>query len=437
MASKGLNAATRFTLAAGAAGVLGMMALATGNSKAVLGAIGAGAALGNAAGKRINGYRSSINGTIGKYSQVGRNALKGEKTKRKEQRQKYMQNQKERNYVEQYLQDKNGYIPSGKEINKEMEKRWDYQEAGITDRDIIDGARDLAEQKETDFLNDAGYTEEQRENYNDTEQKLYDNQEGMASQVKYRDAYEQLQNGDMTNEEFNKEFGEGEAEKARDHQIMEDKVQGKRERFESQALYAASIANSNSKSDFMDKKKMGNLRESNIQDYMQACKAQGKSCSREKAERIVDSAINDAARIKGIKSGANLPGAELQPKTQPESQPQPQTTQQEKPQSQPQQQTNDQRERRRGRRTRIDEERRNQRKSETQRRNESQRKREEEKRKLANDEHQENKQGEKNTNKTPRRVRDSKGRTSEVKRINTNQPKSGPTNTNANNGPIV
>ena len=113
-ASKGLNAATRFTLAAGAAGVLGMAALATGDYKKVLGAVGAGAALGNATGKKINGYRSSINGTIGKYSQVGKNALKGEKSKREEQKQKYMQNQKERNYVEQYLQDKNGYIPSGK-----------------------------------------------------------------------------------------------------------------------------------------------------------------------------------------------------------------------------------------------------------------------------------------------------------------------------------
>ncbi len=417
---KVLSGATRLTLAGGAAGILGMMALATGDYKKVLGAVGAGAALGNAAGKKINGYRTNINGKIGKYSQVGIDAMKGENSKREEQKQKYMQNQKERNYVEQYLQDKNGYIPSGKEINEEMEKRWNYQEAGITDRDIIDSARDLAEQKEIDFLNGADYTEEQRNNYNDTEQMLFDNQEGMESQIRYRDAYEQLQNGDMTNEEFNKEFGEGEAEKARDHQIMEDKAKGKRERFENQALYAASIANSNSKSDFMDKKKMENLRESNIQDYMQACKAQGKTCTRAQAENLVDSAINDAARIKGIKSGANLPGAELKPKTQ--------TTQQEKPQSQPQQETNEQRERR-GRMTRIDEERRNQRKSVAQRRNESQRKREEEKRKLANDEHQENKQGDKG-------VKDSQGRTREVKRINTNQPRSGQTRTNTNKSPM-
>lgn len=426
---KVLSGATRLTLAGGAAGILGMMALATGDYKKVLGAVGAGAALGNAAGKKINGYRTNINGKIGKYSQVGIDAMKGENSKREEQKQKYMQNQKERNYVEQYLQDKNGYIPSGKEINEEMEKRWNYQEAGITDRDIIDSARDLAEQKEIDFLNGADYTEEQRNNYNDTEQMLFDNQEGMESQIRYRDAYEQLQNGDMTNEEFNKEFGEGEAEKARDHQIMEDKAKGKRERFENQALYAASIANSNSKSDFMDKKKMENLRESNIQDYMQACKAQGKTCTRAQAENLVDSAINDAARIKGIKSGANLPGAELKPKTQ--------TTQQEKPQPQPQsqQETNEQRERR-GRKTRIDEERRNQRKSVAQRRNESQRKREEEKRKLANDEHQENKQGEKNTNRTPKGVKDSQGRTREVKRINTNQPRSGQTRTNTNKSPM-
>lgn len=432
---KVLSGATRLTLAGGAAGILGMMALATGDYKKVLGAVGAGAALGNAAGKKINGYRTNINGKIGKYSQVGIDAMKGENSKREEQKQKYMQNQKERNYVEQYLQDKNGYIPSGKEINEEMEKRWNYQEAGITDRDIIDSARDLAEQKEIDFLNGADYTEEQRNNYNDTEQMLFDNQEGMDSQIRYRDAYEQLQKGDMTNEEFNREFGEGEAEKARDHQIMEDKAQGKRKMFENQALYAASIANSISKSDFMDKKKMQNLQESNIQDYMQACKAQGKSCTREQAESLVNSAINDAARIKGIKSGANLPGAELKPKTQPESKPKPQTTQQEKPQSQPQQETNEQRERR-GRRTRIDEERRNQRKSVAQRRNESQRKREEEKRKLANADHQENKQGEKNTNRTPKGVKDSQGRTREVKRINTNQPRSGQTRTNTNKSPI-
>ena len=317
---KVLNGATRLTLAAGAAGILGMMALATGDYKKVLGAVGAGAALGNSAGKRINGYRTNINGRIGRYSQVGKEALKGEDKKRKEQKQKYIQNQKERNYVEQYLQDKNGYIPSGREINEEMEKRWKYQEAGITDRNIIDNARDLAEQKETDFLNNAGYTEEQRNNYNDTEQMLFDNQEGMESQIRYRDAYEQLQNGDMTNEEFNKEFGEGEAEKARDHQIMEDKVRGKREIFEKQSLLSAGIASEYSKSDFMDRKKMENLQESRINDYMLAYKAQGKTCSREHAEMVVNSAINDAAKIRGVKSGANLPGIEERPNTQRHSQ---------------------------------------------------------------------------------------------------------------------
>ena len=317
---KVLNGATRLTLAGGAAGILGMMALATGDYKKVLGAVGAGAALGNAAGKRINGYRTNINGRIGRYSQVGKEALKGEDKKRKEQKQKYIQNQKERNYVEQYLQDKNGYIPSGREINEEMEKRWKYQEAGITDRNIIDNARDLAEQKETDFLNNAGYTEEQRKNYNNTEQKLYDNQEGVDSQIRYKDAYEQLQKGEMTNEEFNKEFGEGEAEKARDHQIMEDKVRGKREMFEKQSLLSAGIASEYSKSDFMDRKKMENLQESRINDYMLAYKAQGKTCSREHAEMVVNSAINDAAKIRGVKSGANLPGIEERPNTQPHSQ---------------------------------------------------------------------------------------------------------------------
>ena len=317
---KVLNGATRLTLAGGAAGILGMMALATGDYKKVLGAVGAGAALGNAAGKKINGYRTNINGKIGKYSQVGIDAMKGEKSKREEQKQKYMQNQKERNYVEQYLQDKNGYIPSGKEINEEMEKRWNYQEAGITDRDIIDSARDLAEQKEIDFLNGADYTEEQRNNYNDTEQMLFDNQEGMESQIRYRDAYEQLQKGEMTNEEFNKEFGEGEAEKARDHQIMEDKVRGKREIFEKQSLLSAGIASEYSKSDFMDRKKMENLQESRINDYMLAYKAQGKTCSREHAEMVVNSAINDAAKIRGVKSGANLPGIEERPNTQRHSQ---------------------------------------------------------------------------------------------------------------------
>lgn len=460
---KVLSGATRLTLAGGAAGILGMMALATGDYKKVLGAVGAGAALGNAAGKKINGYRTNINGKIGKYSQVGIDAMKGENSKREEQKQKYMQNQKERNYVEQYLQDKNGYIPSGKEINEEMEKRWNYQEAGITDRDIIDSARDLAEQKEIDFLNGADYTEEQRNNYNDTEQMLFDNQEGMDSQIRYRDAYEQLQKGDMTNEEFNREFGEGEAEKARDHQIMEDKAQGKRKMFENQALYAASIANSISKSDFMDKKKMQNLQESNIQDYMQACKAQGKSCTRAQAESLVNSAINDAAKIKGIKSGANLPDVELKPKTQTQSQQhskeqaKPQSTT--KPQSQtktisqPQQQTksvsqnqeqpqsptqpktqpqNNVQVERKGRKTKT-ETGRSTRNADTQQRKEVN------KREIAGSGHQENRQGEKSTNGMTKGVRDSKGSQKGISSTNRNQQIGGPTNKNVNknNGPIV
>lgn len=436
LAIKGAKSFGKGVLRAGlagiGAGVLGMAALATGNSKAVLGAMGAGAALGNAAGRKISGVASTIGGTAGRYYKAGRSAVKGESAARKKQKEKFMQNQRERDYATQRLQEKNGgQIPSKKEVDAELEKRWAYHEAGIKDNDVIDAGLDLAEQKETDFLNNAGYTEEQRKNYNDTEQKLYDNQEGVDSQIRYKDAYEQLQKGEMTNEEFNREFGEGEAEKARDHQIMEDKVKGKREIFEKQALFAASIADSTSKSDFMDKKKMANLQESHINDYMIACKAQGKTCSREQAERVVNSAINDAAKIKGVKSGANLPGREERSNTQ--QQPQQQTQAQQNSEIRPTE------ERRARRRTRIEDERRNQRRAENQRRRENQRAREKDERsRLAGGEPEENKQAESNTRRVPKRVKDSQGKTKKVTKTN-KQPINGEDviSTNPNNGPIV
>lgn len=311
LAIKGAKSVGKGLLRAGlagiGAGVMGMTALATGNPKAVLGAIGAGAALGNAAGRKISGVASKVGGTAGKYYKAGKSAVKGESVERKKVKENYMQDQNKRNYATQRLQDKNGgQIPSKKEVDAELEKRWEYYESGIKDDDIIDAALDLEEQKEVNLLNNGNYTNEQRKNYNDVEQRLQNNEKGNQDGIRYQKAYEQLQKNEITDEYFNAEFGRGEAEKARDHQIMENKAKGKRKTFKSQTLYAASIANSYSKSDFYNRRKMDDLKESNVQDYMQACKAQGKECSREKAEQIVEDAINDAAKIKGIESGANM-----------------------------------------------------------------------------------------------------------------------------------
>lgn len=311
LAIKGAKSVGKGLLRAGlagiGAGVMGMTALATGNPKAVLGAIGAGAALGNAAGRKISGVASKVGGTAGKYYKAGKSAVKGESVERKKVKENYMQDQNKRNYATQRLQDKNGgQIPSKKEVDAELEKRWEYYESGIKDDDIIDAALDLEEQKEVNLLNNGNYTNEQRKNYNDVEQRLQNNEKGNQDGIRYQKAYEQLQKNEITDEYFNAEFGRGEAEKARDHQIMENKAKGKRKTFRSQTLYAASIANSYSKSDFNNRRKMDDLKESNVQDVLQAYKAEGKEGSREKAEQIVEDAINDAAKIKGIESGANM-----------------------------------------------------------------------------------------------------------------------------------
>lgn len=283
MAAKGAGIATRATLGAMGATLGLAYGLGTGNVKAAVGLASAGVALGNSAGRRINGISKSIGTNAQRYIGASRDVLKNENSTRKKAKTQYMQNQKERDYVSQRLQDKNGGIePSRKEIDQEMNQRWALKESGIDNNSIIDSALDLKEQKIANARTDA---------YDEVEQKLEDDRG-------YRKDYEALNEGKITENYFNDTYGEGAAEKAKEHYNID-------ERAENQTFYAARIANETPKSDFRDEKKMASLQKNMVQEYMNE-----KNCSIEHATRIVNKSIMDAAKIRGIES-PNLPATRL------------------------------------------------------------------------------------------------------------------------------
>lgn len=283
MAAKGAGIATRATLGAMGATLGLAYGLGTGNVKAAVGLASAGVALGNSAGRRINGISKSIGTNAQRYIGASRDVLKNENSTRKKAKTQYMQNQKERDYVSQRLQDKNGGIePSRKEIDQEMNQRWALKESGIDNNSIIDSALDLKEQKIANARTDA---------YDEVEQKLEDDRG-------YRKDYEALNEGKITENYFNDTYGEGAAEKAKEHYNID-------ERAENQTFYAARIANETPKSDFRDEKKMASLQKNMVQEYMNE-----KNCSKEHATRIVNKSIMDAAKIRGIES-PNLPATRL------------------------------------------------------------------------------------------------------------------------------
>lgn len=283
MIAKGAGIATRATLGAMGAVMAGGFALATGDPKKVFAAATAGAALGNSAGRRINGISRSIGTNAQRYIGASRDVLTNGDSTRKKAKNQYMQNQKERDYVSQRLQDKNGGIePSRKEIDQEMNQRWALKESGIDNNSIIDSALDLKEQKIANARTDA---------YDEVEQKLEDDRG-------YRKDYEALNEGKITENYFNDTYGEGAAEKAKEHYNID-------ERAENQTFYAARIANETPKSDFRDEKKMASLQKNMVQEYMNE-----KNCSKEHATRIVNKSIMDAAKIRGIES-PNLPESRL------------------------------------------------------------------------------------------------------------------------------
>ena len=283
MIEKGAGITTRATLGAMGAVMAGGFALATGDPKKVFAAATAGAALGNSAGRRINGISRSIGTNAQRYIGASRDVLTNGDSTRKKAKNQYMQNQKERDYVSQRLQDKNGGIePSRKEIDQEMNQRWALKESGIDNNSIIDSALDLKEQKIANARTDA---------YDEVEQKLEDDRG-------YRKDYEALNEGKITENYFNDTYGEGAAEKAKEHYNIY-------ERAENQTFYAARIANETPKSDFRDEKKMASLQKNMVQEYMNE-----KNCSKEHATRIVNKSIMDAAKIRGIES-PNLPESRL------------------------------------------------------------------------------------------------------------------------------
>lgn len=283
MLAKGAGITTRATLGAMGAVMAGGFALATGDPKKVFAAATAGAALGNSAGRRINGISRSIGTNAQRYIGASRDVLTNGDSTRKKAKNQYMQNQKERDYVSQRLQDKNGGIePSRKEIDQEMNQRWALKESGIDNNSIIDSALDLKEQKIANARTDA---------YDEVEQKLEDDRG-------YRKDYEALNEGKITENYFNDTYGEGAAEKAKEHYNID-------ERAENQTFYAARIANETPKSDFRDEKKMASLQKNMVQEYMNE-----KNCSKEHATRIVNKSIMDAAKIRGIES-PNLPESRL------------------------------------------------------------------------------------------------------------------------------
>lgn len=287
MATNGLKKAagitTRATLGAMGAVMAGGFALATGDPKKVFAAATAGAALGNSAGRRINGISKSIGNNAQRYVEASRNALTNENSARKKAKNQYMQNQKERDYVSQRLQDKNGGIePSRKEIDEEMNQRWSLKESGVNDNSIIDSALDLKEQKINDNRTDA---------YDEVENKLNNDRD-------YRRDYDSLMKGDITDNYFNDTYGEGSVEKAREYHNLN-------ERAEDQALCAAVIANDYSKKEFMDKKTMSSLQNNMVQEFMQKT-----NCSKEYATKHMNNAIVDAANIRGVKN-PNIPESRL------------------------------------------------------------------------------------------------------------------------------
>lgn len=283
MIAKGAGIITRATLGAMGATLGLAYGLGTGNVKAAVGLASAGAALGNSAGRRINGISKSIGTNAQRYISASRDALTNGNSTRKKAKNQYMQNQKERDYVSQRLQDKNGGIePSRKEIDQEMNQRWALKESGIDNNSIIDSALDLKEQKIANARTDA---------YDEVEQKLEDDRG-------YRKDYEALNEGKITENYFNDTYGEGAAEKAKEHYNID-------ERAENQTFYAARIANETPKSDFRDEKKMTSLQKNMVQEYMNE-----KNCSKEHATRIVNKSIMDAAKIRGIES-PNLPESRL------------------------------------------------------------------------------------------------------------------------------
>ena len=295
---KGLGAvgrmATRTAFGLAGAGVAALGATVTGDLKSIGTAAAGGMAVGSRFGQKINGFSGRVNNTVGSVYRGTYNRVTGGRSQDKRE---YINNQKERDYAQQRLFEKNGgRIVQGRELDEEMERRYQVREMGITDNDLIDATLDMQDEKFGEDV--ARITGGNAQTISEVE--------GRLSDKAYNKDYQNLINGnsEMNDKEFNKIYGRGAAKKAREHNISMNALNDAninsediKEKSISKADFAARMANKYNANDFKDEKKMKQMHDTMQKEYMQTS-----GSSAEHASDITKSIMKDAAKLKGIKA---------------------------------------------------------------------------------------------------------------------------------------
>ena len=258
-------------------------------------------------GEKVDRGTKKVAGKVFEYANVGRKAAKAAKKgtdyRREASKSAFMQNQSERDHATQRLMDKSGgIIPTKAEVNEEMEKRWELRERGIRDNEVIDGALALSEEKvDNQLALEAG-----------TDPEFATVQDALENDSQYAKDYAKLQKyneekeergllgapGDVK-DEFDKKYAKyGGSAAAEKHQDKKEKVE---KRTMDQTAIAARIASEYSKADFKDEKKMSALQKTMSKEYSQQT-----GSSPEHSKKVVNRAITDAAKVKGVKA-PNIP----------------------------------------------------------------------------------------------------------------------------------
>lgn len=295
---RGLGAAgrmaTRTAFGLAGAGVAALGATVTGDFSKVGTAAVAGMATGSRFGQTINGFSGRVNNTVGSLYRGTYNRVTGGRSQDKED---YINNQKERDYAQQRLFEKNGgRIVQGSELDAEMERRYQVREMGITDNDLIDATLDMQDEKFGEDV--AQITGGDAQVISEVEGRLNDNA--------YNEDYQRLinENDKMDDEKFDELYGVGAAEKAREHKDSMDALESAnedkneiKEKSISKADFAARMANKYSANDFKDEKKMKQMHDTMQKEYVESS-----GSSQEHASAVAKSVIKDAAKIKGVKA---------------------------------------------------------------------------------------------------------------------------------------
>lgn len=295
---RGLGAAgrmaTRTAFGLAGAGVAALGATVTGDFSKVGTAAVAGMAAGSRFGQTINGFSGRVNNTVGSLYRGTYNRVTGGRSQDKKD---YINNQKERDYAQQRLFEKNGgRIVQGSELDAEMERRYQVREMGITDNDLIDATLDMQDEKFGEDV--AQITGGDAQVISEVEGRLNDNA--------YNEDYQKLinENNKMDDKEFNKLYGKGAAEKAREHKDSMDALESAnedkneiKEKSISKADFAARMANKYNANDFKDEKKMKQMHDTMQKEYVESS-----GSSQEHASAVAKSVIKDAAKIKGVKA---------------------------------------------------------------------------------------------------------------------------------------